>query len=146
MFPVALAADDVSADVNFSGSTFNLLTPALAMFSGVYLIFVLAIYVYMAWALMTIAQKTSTPNGWLAWIPIGNLYLMTQIAGVPWWTMLVIFVGFIPVLGSLAILAVTLWWWWKISEKCGKEGWWALLFLIPVVNLVIMGILAWGKK
>lgn len=144
MISTALAATDLTTDTALTGSAFSSLL-GLGIFSGVYLIFTLGLYVYFALALMTIAQKTNTPNAWLAWIPIGNVYLMTQIAGVPWWTMLVIFVGFIPVLGYLAILGVSLWWWWKISEKRGKEGWWSILLLIPVVNLVIIGMLAWGK-
>ena len=106
----------------------------------------LVLYVYMALVLMAIAKRTNTPNGWLAWIPIGNLYLMTQIAQVPWWTLLVIFLAWIPFVGGLAVLGVTIWWWWKICERMKKPGWWALLTLIPIANLIIPGILAWGKE
>ena len=42
----------------------------------------LLIYCYTAFALMTIAKKTKTANPWLAWIPVANLYLVTQIAKV----------------------------------------------------------------
>lgn len=105
----------------------------------------LVAWVYTSWTLMTIAQRTKTPNPWLAWIPIANLYLMTQVAGVPWWTMLVILLSWVPFVGTLAILAVMVWWWWKIAEARKRPGWWGILMLVPVVNLVLMGILAWGK-
>ncbi len=118
---------------------------------GVYLIPMIilgiAVYVFTALAFMNIAKRTNTPNGWLAWIPIANLYLMTQIAKVPWWTMLVILLAWIPVLGSLLVVGVSIWWMWKICENCKKPGWWSLLIsFIPIVNLILIGILAWGKE
>jgi len=115
-----------------------------AAYLAISLIVGLAVYIYMAWALMVIAQKTQTPNAWLAWIPIGNLYLMTQIAQVPWWTMLVIVLAWVPFIGYLAVIAVTLWWWWKIAERRGKPGWYAILLLVPIANIIIPGVIAWS--
>lgn len=110
------------------------------------LIIGIALYVYMAVALMTIARKTKTENAWLAWIPIANLYLMTQVARVPWWTMLVILVAWVPFIGSLAVLGVMIWWWWLIAERRGKQGALALLMLIPVIGaFIVAGYLAWSK-
>ena len=120
----------------------------MALFAGI-LVFVLVLfivfYIYMALALMAIAKRTGTPNGWLAWIPIANFYLMADIAKVPWWTMFAFLLVFVPFVGGPAFLAVTIWWWWKIAEARGKPGWWGILMLIPIVNLVVMGMLAWGK-
>ncbi len=115
----------------------------LAGFLVVALVIGIAVYIYMALALMTIAKKTKTPNGWLAWIPIANLYLMTQIAGVPAWTMLAFLLVIIPFIGGLAFMAVYIWWWWKIAEVRKKEGWLSILMIIPIVNLIIIGIIAW---
>jgi len=79
-----------------AGNIENVISPtaALGIFSAIMLpvlIIGLALYVYSSWALMTIAKKTDTPNAWLAWIPIANLYLMTQVAQIPWWTFLLFF-------------------------------------------------------
>ena len=113
-------------------------------FIGVsFFVFAIITYVYMAFALMTIANKTNTPNAWLAWIPIVNLYLITQIAQVPWWTLFVIFLGFIPIIGTLAVIAVMMWWWWKIAEARNKPGWYGILIAIPIVNIIIIGLIAW---
>ena len=120
----------------------------MALFAGflvAFLIFFAVMYVYTALVLMTIAKKTNTPNGWLAWIPIANVYLMTQLAGVPGWWTLAILLAFIPFIGGLAFMAIMIWWWWKIAERRGFEGWLAILMLIPLVNLVVMGIIAWKK-
>lgn len=138
-------------DYSYSTSS-NLTDPAaiwgIVMASlGIALLIAIPLYIYSAWALMTIAKKTNTANAWLAWIPIANLYLMTQIAQVPWWTMLVILIAWIPILGSLALLGVMIWWWWKICEKRNFPGWWSLLItFIPIVNLVMLGIVAWSEK
>ena len=105
----------------------------------------LATYIYFAVALMTIAKKTNTPNGWLAFIPIANIYLITQIAGLPAWYTLIILLPIIPFIGYLAMVIVMIYFWWKIAEAINKPGWWSLLLLIPVVNLIIMGVMAWEK-
>ena len=105
----------------------------------------IAVYIYAAIVLMTIAQKTKTENAWLAWIPIANIYLMTQVGEVSgWWTLLVL-AAIIPILGSFVVMAMIVYLWWKIAERLDKPGWYGILMLIPVVNLVIMGMLAWGK-
>ena len=110
------------------------------------LIIGLALYIYSALALMKIAQRTGTPNAWLAWIPIGNMYLMTQVAKVPWWTFLGIFLAWIPIVGSLIILGLLIWWWYKIAERMGKPAWWGIMIaIVPIANLIFMGMLAWGK-
>ncbi len=107
----------------------------------------LALYIYAALALMTIAKRTKTDYAWMAWIPILNFYLMSRIAGIHWWTVLVIiFAGWIPVIGQLAALAIVAWWWWKIAEKRKYPGFFGILMLVPIVNLVLLGVLAWAKK
>jgi len=116
-----------------------------AGFLLVALIVGIVLYVYFALALMAIAKKTDTPNTWLAWIPIANVYLMTQIAGLPEWYTLGILLGLIPFVGSIAVAVLFVYFFWKIAEAIGKPGWWGILTIIPIVNLIIVGIMAWGK-
>ncbi|MEK6932582.1 MAG: hypothetical protein AABW56_02190 [Nanoarchaeota archaeon] len=105
----------------------------------------IASYIYTALALMAIAQKTKTKNPWLAWIPIANLYLMTQIGKVPWWTILFLILAFIPFLGTIVAVALTIFLWWKIAEARKMEGWLGVLTVIPLVNWIVIGIIAWKK-
>jgi len=94
---------------------------------------------------MTIAKKTKTENAWFAWIPILNIYLMTQIAGVSGWITAAFLLVIIPFIGGLVVMALTVWLWWKIAERLKLPEWYGILMIIPIVNFVILGIMAWGK-
>jgi hypothetical protein len=113
--------------------------------SGVSLVIGLAAYLYTALALWAMAKRTNTPNGWLGFIPIANVYLMTQIAKLPWWWTLTVLLAIIPVVGAILMLAAFIYISWKLAENLNRPGWWSLLLLIPVVNLIIIGIMAWGQ-
>ena len=131
----------LSADMFAGGALAGLLLGL-----GAAAIFVaLAVYAYLAITLMFIANKTKTSNSWLAWIPIANFYLMTQVAKVSGLWTLAILMAFIPVVGGLAVAGVSIWLFWRVAERRGFPGWISLLLLVPVVNLIVLGILAWAK-
>ncbi|HVX92698.1 MAG TPA: DUF5684 domain-containing protein [Candidatus Dojkabacteria bacterium] len=112
------------------------------LFGGVFLVvglvFALVGYIYSGLTLMATAQKLNVPNAWLAWIPLANLYLMTQCAGLSPWTMLLILVPFVNFIYAVYVYM-------KISERRGFNQLLGLLILVPVANLIWMGVLAWGK-
>ncbi len=102
------------------------------------IIIMIIAYVFMALALMGIANKTKTKNAWFAWVPILNIFLILMIAKRPlWWFILLL----IPIVNLIILIIV----WIDICKARGKPGWWVILLLIPFVNLVILAILAWGK-
>lgn len=104
-------------------------------FLMVFLIFGLAAYVYMALCLQTIAKKTNTPDGWLAWIPIANFILMLNIAHKPiWWIVLML----IPLVNIVIAVMV----WMEIAKARGKREWWGILMIVPVLGLIAPGYLA----
>ncbi len=97
----------------------------------------LAIYVYVAYSLQVIADKTNTENSWLAWIPIANVYLMCKIAGKPgWWLILFL----IPIVNIVIGIIVCM----KIAELRDKPNWVGILWILPVVGLIIPGYLAFS--
>ena len=98
-------------------------------------IFGIAVYAWMAVCLQKIAEKTSTPDSWLAWVPVANIFLMCRIAGKAWWWLLLCLIPYANIIFIIIL-------WWKIAEARGKPGWWSLLLIIPVVNFVMWGILA----
>lgn len=115
---------------------------AMGMFM---LIIWIALYVYLAIALMAIAKKTKTPNRWLAWIPIANFYLLTQMADVSELWTLMLLAMIIPIFGALAVLVCGIWMFWRVAEKINMPGWTSLLLVIPLLNLIVLGIYAWYK-
>ena len=52
-----------------------------SFFVGTYSIGWLVVYFWLALCLYMIANKTKTPDTWLAWIPIADIYLMCKIVG-----------------------------------------------------------------
>ena len=111
------------------------------------LLYELAIYIYTALAMMKIADKTKvkTPK-WFAWIPILNLILMVDEAGLPTVWTLAFLVAVIPFVGGILVLIFSLYLLWKIAENVKKPGWYSLLSLIPIVGpFLTWGLIAWGK-
>lgn len=108
---------------------------------GAMLLFILiaggVFYVYLALAVQTIANKTNTPNAWLAWIPIANAFLALMIAKKPlWWFLLML----VPVVNIVIWIIV----WMAIAEARSKPNWWGIMIIVPVMNLIMPGYLAWA--
>ena len=100
-------------------------------------IFIVILYVYLAYSLQVIADKTNTENSWFAWVPILNIYLMCKIAGKPgWW--LILF--FIPIVNLVIFIIVGM----AIAQKRGKPGWLGIAWIIPGIGLVVQGYLAFA--
>lgn len=97
-------------------------------------------YAYFGLALMFIAKKTKTPNGWMAWVPFLNIYLMVKAAGKSGLWIIALLIPFVNIVAIVLI-------WAAIAERLGKPAWWGILMLVPVANFVIVGILAFsGNK
>jgi hypothetical protein len=116
-------------------------SPASPAMAGGALIFVLliclAVYVYTALAVQTIAEKTNTENPWLAWIPIANIILLLNIAKKPiWWIVLFL----IPLVNIIFIILI----WMGVAEARGKPSWVGVLMIIPLVGAIVPGYLAWA--
>ena len=99
----------------------------------------LIVYVYTALAIMSIAKKTNTSNAWFAWVPILNFILLVQIAEMPWWYA----VGFlVPVINMFFGIFVL----WKVFERRNYPGLLALTVLLPLINLIVLGVVAWKDR
>ena len=113
---------------------------ATAMAGGTLVFFLLiglAVYVYTALAVQTIAEKTNTENPWLAWIPIANIILLLNIAKKPiWWIVLFL----IPLVNIVFIILI----WMGVAEARGKPSWVGVLMIIPLVGAIVPGYLAWA--
>lgn len=114
--------------------------------AGVLAIFFIAVYVYSSLCLMYIARKTNTEPAWMAWVPVANVFLVCRIAQVSyWWAGGALSIGLIPYVGLLATLGIGGFLWYKIAIARGKPGWLGALTVVPFVNFVTMGILAFSE-
>jgi hypothetical protein len=104
---------------------------------AIVLVIGLLVYAFCAYCLMVIANKTNTPNGWFAWIPILNYVLLLQIAKKPvWWFLLF----FVPLVNFVILIMVMV----AVCQARGKSGWLVLGLFIPLVNFGVLGYLAFS--
>ncbi len=110
----------------------------------------IALYIYISFAFMAIGRKAKLKSPGLAWIPgIGPALIAFQSSKMHWWPWLLIIGMFIPFLNIVCTILFAVFgviWQWKMFEVLKRPGWWALLCLIPILNLVLFGIAAWDKK
>ncbi len=134
---------------NYMMGDSSLLALGVAMMV-VFFIIAVAFWIYSSFAFMAIARKAKDKMPGLAWIPgIGPTIVAFRAAGMHWWPWLLLIGIVIPFVGWIALLVFAVFsvvWTWKLFEKIRKPGWWSILMIIPVVNLVMMGIAAWSKK
>ena len=99
------------------------------------LFFTVMVYAYFAVSLSTIARKTGTEGGWMAWFPILSAYLWVKCADRPgWWLLLIMFV---PIANIVCPLLV----WLDIAERRRKStGLGIFVWIFPV----FIGLLASG--
>ncbi len=129
------------------GTAFMAMLGALIV---LWIIITVALYVYMALVLMTIANKLKHKDvSWLAWIPIANFFLLPILAKKSWaWG----FILFVPIVNLIFGII----WIWNIFEQRNYPGWLSLAPLvgfIPLVgwavsiaNLIIWGLVAWKDR
>ena len=111
---------------------------ALGIVMGIWAIIMLPLYIYFALTLMVTANKLGVKNAWFAWIPILNIILMFQCAGLSPWLFLPMLIPFVNII--LLVYAYM-----KIAERRGFESWLGILMILPVANLIIPGYLAWAE-
>ena len=118
-------------------------TGFMAMYIGVMACMGIAGYVYGALTVSTIAKKLEEDKTWMAWVPLVNIAYLFKLAGLSPWLVLVMF---IPVIGTLVALGITIYAWMKVAERRGFPQWVGLLLLVPLVGVAVPGYIAWGKS
>jgi len=105
--------------------------------AGVIVAIIVIAWIFSGIVLMNIAKKTGTPNGWMGFVPILDMVLFCQCGGKPgWWFLLF----FIPIVFPLLI-------WMGIAERCGRPAWWGVVIMfVPLVNFILMLMLAFGAR
>jgi hypothetical protein len=111
----------------------NQLIPFMAFFGVV----ALACYVFFGILLTILANKTNTPNAWMAWVPVLSAILLCRIGRRSPWLILLLIV-------PLVNIAVLIFIFMGVCEARGKPPIAGLLMLVPVVNFFVLIWLASG--
>lgn len=122
-------------DYNFDGQfTTAAEAEASGPISGVLLLIIFALVIFMLAALWRVYTKAKQP-GWAAIIPIYNSYVLLKIVGRPWWWLLLMFVPFVNFIINIIVLH-------DLSKSFGKDvAFTVLLFFLPIIGYPI---LAWS--
>ena len=114
----------------------------VAMISGYLgLVAVIALFaIIVGWKIFT---KAGQP-GWAVLVPIYNLYVYTQIVKRPGWWILLYFASVIPVVGSLAVLVVSIMDTIRLAKVFGKGTGFGVGLLL--LGVIFYPILAFGDS
>lgn len=107
------------------------------------IVLALAIAALMVVIMWKIFQKAGK-EGWIALIPGYNAYTLFEITWGCGWYFLLLFLGVIPLVGSIAVLVIGIMTYVKLAKAFGKDGGFAvgLIFL----NIIFMAILAFDNS
>ena len=144
-------ATDVLAGTGTAGGFMALVLGILVAFLVIFLI----LWIYASLAYTAIGKKAGLSLPGLAWIPgVGPAITAFRASKMHWWPWLMflaVLISWIPIVNIIYVIAMIVFavyfiiWHWKMFEAINKPGWWAILCLIPIVNMVIIGIAAWSK-
>ena len=88
--------------------------------------------------LFIIARKCGHEYAWVAFVPLANLWLMCDLAGLELWFILLLLVPYIDIIFFGVV-------WWRITENTNKSGWLGRLMLIPGINLIASYYIAFAE-
>ena len=114
------------------------LSALMAGFGMIVLVVEIALYIYFCLCLFLIAKTLNVTAAWTAWIPLVQIWAVVGSAGKPWWWILLLLVPLVNIFIGIYL-------WMCITENLNRNKWLGLLMLLPVINLVFLGILAFSK-
>lgn len=127
----------------YSSSDYSNLGGAILGYSLFAMIIGIAAGVFAIVVMWKLFQKAGK-EGWRAIVPFYNTYTLFEITWGNGWLFLLMFLAIIPVVGSIAVLVITIMTMIKLAKAFGKEGGFAvgLIFL----SIIFMAILAFDSS
>ncbi len=106
-------------------------------------VFWLATYIFSAFCLMKMADRLGVENGWFAFIPFLNLWLLTQMGNreTSWFIIMLIFSFCCSIVTFVMIILIMM----DVAEALGFENWWGILLIIPIFNFYVLYKLAFTE-
>jgi hypothetical protein len=102
------------------------------------LVFFLAYYLFACFCYKRICEKCGKNPGVLIWIPFVHFIPLLEIAQMPVWTIILLFIPLVNVVWLIWLYA-------KICIARGKSGWLVIMLFIPIANLIFLPYLAFSE-
>jgi len=103
-------------------------------------VIIAALYLYFAFTQYKIAQKCGChDSAWWSWIPIMNTFLLIKMARKEWWWFVLCLV---PIVNIVAFAML----WIQAAKLAGHAPIWGFLVLVPGINFVAMGVMAFSGE
>jgi hypothetical protein len=100
-----------------------------------WIIYGIGVYVLGAICFQRMANVKSIPDAWLAWVPIGQWFLMARISGRSGWYFLLLLIPFVGLIFWIII-------WIGIAGAMGRSKVLGVLCIVPFVNFITMPYIA----
>ncbi|MBZ0270602.1 DUF5684 domain-containing protein [bacterium] len=101
------------------------------------IVLMVVFYLYFAYCLWVIGKKTNTPNEWMAWVPLLNIYYMCVVAGKPAWWLIFFLIPLVNIIFAIIV-------WMAIARVRNKPAWLGVLIIVPIANLVVPAYIAFS--
>jgi Family of unknown function (DUF5684) len=100
------------------------------------LVIIAVFYALLVYPVYRVAKATHdcADEAWFAWVPILSTVLMCRVARVSAWSMLVLLLVVVPVLGWLVSFGYSLFLWVRIGDRFGRTGLAVVAGLLPVIG------------
>ncbi len=131
----------------------------IAYSSGWGLVVSMGVYLWLSACLMVIARKGHITYWWAGWIPVVNLQIVCAAGKSPsscFWRLLIALTALIVGIWLWIQWWILLWlvlgaivWaiaWGRICSERGRSPLLGLLAVVPILNLALFGLLAFGDQ
>ena len=120
-------------------SVFSALWAIFGAFLGVMIVIALVVAILQLAGMWKVFTKAGE-KGWKCIIPIYNLVILFRISGLSPWIICGYFLAFIPVIGWLISLGITIYQCNSLAKAFGKDvGYTIGLILLPTIFYMILG-------
>lgn len=101
----------------------------------VFILLWIGLYIFGALCLMKMADRLGVENGWFAFIPFLNLWLLTEMGDrdSSWFIIMLVFSFCCGIVTAVMVILILM----DVAEKLGFENYWGILLIIPIFNLYV---------
>ena len=131
-------ADAFSYSNSYNYNTTTTSTGHLSPVFGVIIVLAVIVAIITVVAMWKLFTKAGKP-GWAAIVPIYNFLVLLDIVGRPWWWILLLLLSFIPFVGGIVSLVVTIIVYNDLAKSFGKTtGYTVLLVVLPFIGFPML--------